>query len=58
MTQETTKIQEAIQNFGADVVEYVQMVVEFADPDGAYTTFEDRDMYDHAECVSFLYFED
>jgi len=40
-----------------EVVNEVRMIVEFSDPDGAYTTFEDQGMYDHAECVSMLYFE-
>jgi len=55
MSKET--LQEAVNCFGLEVVNEVRMIVEFSDPDGAYTTFEDQGMYDHAECVSMLYFE-
>jgi hypothetical protein len=29
-----------------------------ADPDGAYTIFEDNTMWGHAQIVSMIYFED
>ncbi len=57
MTQEKTKLQEAIDCFGIDVVREVKMIVEFSDADGAYSTFQDQCMYEHAECVEMLYFE-
>lgn len=52
------KIHEAVETFGLSVVQEVRMVVELADPDGAYTQFEDMGMFEHAECVSLLYFEE
>ena len=52
------KIHEAVETFGLSVVQEVRMVVELADPDGAYTQFEDMGMFEHAECVAFLYFEE
>ena len=52
------KIHEAVETFGLSVVQEVRMVVELADPDGAYTQFEDMCMFEHAECVSLLYFEE
>lgn len=57
MTQEKTKLQEAREIFGNDVVSFVRSVVSMADPDGAYIQFQDMDMEEHAECVEFLYFE-
>lgn len=54
-TQE--KKQVAIELFGRDVVADVELQVELADCDGAYTLFEDAGMFEHAECVEFLYFE-
>jgi hypothetical protein len=57
MTQEKTKLREAIDCFGIDVVREVKMIVEFSDADGAYSTFQDQGMFEHAECVEMLYFE-
>ena len=54
MTNE--KIKEAIENWGSDVVNDVQSIVDISDADGAYITFEDAGMFSHAECVDFLYF--
>jgi hypothetical protein len=50
-------LQEAIEEFGKQIVYEVTSIVEMADADGAYTMFEDMGMFDHAECVSMLYFE-
>ena len=50
-------LQEAIENFGEQIVHEVISVVDVSDPDGAYTMFEDMGLFDHAECVSMLYFE-
>ena len=36
------KIQDAISEFGADIVHEVIEVVAVSDPDGAYSIFEDR----------------
>lgn len=52
------KLQQAIEDFGKGIVSEVRTIVQFADADGAYTTFQDQGMYEHAECVEFLYFED
>lgn len=52
------KILEAVETFGLSTVQEVRMVVELADPDGAYTQFEDMGMFEHAECVALLYFDE
>jgi hypothetical protein len=49
-------VKEAIEIYGKAIVSEVSMMVEMSDPDGMYTQFEDMGMYDHAECVEFLYF--
>jgi hypothetical protein len=51
------KIQDAIHEFGANIVHEVVEVVAVSDPDGAYSLFEDMDMFDHQACVEMLYFE-
>ncbi len=51
------KIQDAIHEFGADIVQYVIEIVSMSDADGAYSLFEDMDMFDHQACVEMLYFE-
>jgi hypothetical protein len=51
-----SKFEEAIELFGRHVVSEVNTAVDMADADGAYALFEDLNMYDHAECVEFLYF--
>jgi hypothetical protein len=48
--------QQAIRNYGADVVSTVIQMVEICDPDGVWSTFQDMGMLEHAECVEFLYF--
>jgi hypothetical protein len=48
--------QEAIRIYGKDIVYTVTEIVEIADPDGAYSMFEDLGKYEEAECVEFLYF--
>ena len=52
------KIEEAITLFGQDIVNEVIEVVTMSDADGAYVMFEDMNLFEHSECVSFLYFED
>ena len=52
------KILEAVETFGLSTVQEVRLLVNMADPDGAYTQFEDEGMLEHAECVAFLYFEE
>jgi hypothetical protein len=51
------KIQDAISEFGVDIVHEVIEVVAVSDPDGAYSIFEDMGMFDHQMCVEMLYFE-
>jgi hypothetical protein len=57
MSQEE-KIQQAKEEFGPEIVSVVVEMVAMADPDGAYSIFEDNSMWDHAEIVSMIYFED
>jgi hypothetical protein len=52
------KISSAREDFGNDIVDVVIEMVQMSDADGAYTIFEDNEMWDHAQVVSFLYFED
>lgn len=54
MSKETHK--EAIETFGSQIVNEVIMLVEISDADGMYSHFEDMGMYEHAECVEFLFF--
>jgi hypothetical protein len=56
MTKEL--LQEAIDIFGSNIVNEVKEVVELSDVDGAYTTFQDLNKWEHAECVEFLYIID
>ena len=51
------KIQDAIEEFGANVVHEVIEVVSVSDADGAYSMFEDMGTFDHQACVEMLYFE-
>lgn len=48
---------QAIEEFGAGVVRMVIQAVELTDPDMAWATFQDMEMFEHADCVEFLYFE-
>ena len=57
MSQEE-KIQQAKEEFDPEIVSVVIEMVAMADPDGAYFIFEDNIMWDHAEIVSMIYFED
>jgi hypothetical protein len=52
------KIEEAKELFGTSVVYEVIELVSLSDSDGCYTMFGDMGMFDHQECVEFLYFED
>jgi hypothetical protein len=51
------KYKEAVSLYGSDVVDMVLQLVEVSDPDGMFSQFEDMDMYDEAECVSFFFFD-
>lgn len=50
-----SKVQEAIDLFGLDIVHQVEELVAVSDADGVYTMFEDMGMFEHAECVQYLY---
>jgi hypothetical protein len=52
------KISSARKDYGDEVVNVVIEMVQMSDADGAYVIFEDNEMFDHAEVVSLLYFED
>ena len=49
-------LKEAIEIFGKNLVHEVLEVVYLDDADGAYSTFQDMGMDDHAECVEMLFF--
>ena len=51
------KIKEAQAIYGVDTVGTVLEIVGVSDPDGAWSTFQDMGMEEHAECVEFLYFD-
>lgn len=52
------KLKEAVNIYGAKTVDDVTSFVELFDADGAYVTFKEESMFDHAECLSMLYYED
>lgn len=54
MSKETLK--EAIETYGKEIVSEVIQIVELADTDGAWATFQDMGMDEHAEIVEMLYF--
>jgi hypothetical protein len=56
VTQE--KIDAAIAQFGEDAVYQAMEVVAMSDADGAHTMFEDVGMFECAEAVAFLYFDE
>jgi hypothetical protein len=49
-------LNEAVEVFGKSLVHEVLEVVYLADADGAYSTFQDMGMDNHAECVEMLFF--
>ena len=55
LTQE--KIDAAIAEYGTDAVYQAMEVAEMADPDGAWSMFEDLGQFELAEVVEFLYFD-
>jgi hypothetical protein len=52
------RLHEAVKIFGQNIVIEVIELVKVCDTDGVYTTFEDMGMYEHAECLSYLFWED
>ena len=55
-TSELGKFELAVELFGREVVSEVNTAVDMSDTDGAYALFEDLNMFDHVECIEFLYF--
>jgi hypothetical protein len=51
------KVQQAIDQFGKEIVLEVIEMVTVTDADGAFTNFEDAGMFAHAECVEIMYFD-
>ena len=54
---DTTKLQDAIEEFGKAIVYEVQTVVDISDADGAYSLFGDMGMFEHQQCIEMIYFE-
>lgn len=50
------RIEEARQIWGDENVETVMLLVEMADPDGAWAGFMDMNQEELADCVEFIYF--
>jgi hypothetical protein len=50
------RIEEARGIWGDEAVETVVLLVEMADPDGAWSEFMDRNQEEMADCVEFIYF--
>lgn len=48
--------EKTIEIFGINIVSQVEELVNVSDPDGVHSMFEDMGMFEHAECVSHLYF--
>ncbi len=51
------KVQQAIDQFGNAIVLEVIEMVTLTDADGAFTSFEDAGMLEHAECLELMYFD-
>lgn len=51
------KLEEAITIFGHFIVDQVNEVVNMSDTDGAWSLFNERGMFEHAECLEFLFFD-
>lgn len=57
MTDTTYDLEkEALEIFSLEIITQTKETVEMSDPDAAYTMFEDMGMFEHSECVEFLYF--
>ena len=46
-----------IETFDGLTTDDIEMIVELADPDGAYSLLEDQGKFDAAEYISEKYFE-
>ena len=57
ITLDKTKLEEASKIFGEEVVQTVMESIDISDPDVAYVTLEDAGLYEEAECLSFIYWE-
>lgn len=51
------KLAQAREIYGSDIVSTVTQLVEVSDLDGAWSLFQAEEMWEHAECLEFLYFE-
>ena len=49
-------LSDAIECFGSQMVSEVLEMVNISDPDCMYSTYQDMNMDEHAECVEFLFF--
>jgi hypothetical protein len=52
------KIKEAIDTYGSQIVSEVREIVSVSDPDGVWSMYQAMGMFEHAECIEALYFED
>ena len=57
MMEQSELEKQARLDFGSHVVDMVIELVEVEDADGAWSLFQDMGMFEHAECVEFLYFK-
>ena len=55
-TYDLEKEKEALEIFSLEIITQTKETVEMSDPDAAHTMFEDMGMFEHSECVEFLYF--
>jgi hypothetical protein len=51
------KLNWAIEEWGPEAVQMAMDLVTVSDPDGAYVLLEDHGMFDAAEVIEFLYFD-
>lgn len=51
------KLQNAIGEFGEQIVNEVKEIIYISDPDSAWSLFSDMGQYDHVSCIEMLYFE-
>jgi hypothetical protein len=49
-------IKEAVEDYGTDIVNAVTMAVNMSDADIAWSMFSDMELWDHVDCIEFLYF--
>jgi len=49
-------LSDAIECFGGQIVAEVMEMVNLADPDCMYSTYQDMGMDQHADCLEMLFF--